>query len=211
VTRTSPTDPPGQPDDEAPVRVAVVFASSIMRRGCVEILGETPGIEVVFADRHDALDGLRVEDVDVTIVGLMPGTGTESRTVARLAGQGHRVLAVIPPAMSGAGALAVGAHGFVVGSDISGEDLVRGVRALLAAAETSGVEDDLLGRLSQREGEVLEQVATGSTDREIGERLGISMRTVQSHLDRIREKTGRRRRAELTSLAFELGLVRHDG
>jgi DNA-binding CsgD family transcriptional regulator len=33
------------------------------------------------------------------------------------------------------------------------------------------------------------------------------MRTVQSHLDRIREKTGRRRRADLTALAFELGLV----
>ena len=54
---------------------------------------------------------------------------------------------------------------------------------------------------------MLTEVAGGGTDREIGDRLGISMRTVQSHLDRIRAKTGRRRRAELTSLAFEIGVA----
>jgi DNA-binding CsgD family transcriptional regulator len=65
--------------------------------------------------------------------------------------------------------------------------------------------------LSPREREVLACVAAGCTDREIGEQLGISMRTAQSHLDRIREKTGRRRRAELTALAYELGLVQLTG
>ena len=71
------------------------------------------------------------------------------------------------------------------------------------------------GRISSRpqpaEQQVIRHLAKGCTDREIGDELGISMRTVQSHLDRIREKTGRRRRAELTRLAIELGMEGADG
>lgn len=61
--------------------------------------------------------------------------------------------------------------------------------------------------LSSREREVVALLALGHTDAQIAGRLGISARTVASHLDRIRDKTGRRRRAELTRLALELGLV----
>ena len=41
----------------------------------------------------------------------------------------------------------------------------------------------------------------------IAERLHISVRTVSSHLDRVRDKTGCRRRADLTRLALSAGLV----
>jgi len=61
--------------------------------------------------------------------------------------------------------------------------------------------------LSVREQEILRLVAEGERDREIAERLFISLKTVHSHLDRIREKTGRRRRADLTRLAFEARIV----
>lgn len=60
--------------------------------------------------------------------------------------------------------------------------------------------------LSSRELEVLSLVAAGQTDKEIAAALIISIATVRSHLDRIREKSGCRRRAELTRLAVELGL-----
>jgi pSer/pThr/pTyr-binding forkhead associated (FHA) protein len=59
-------------------------------------------------------------------------------------------------------------------------------------------------RLSEREREILALVGLGRTDREIGRELFISVATVRSHLDRIRDKTGRRRRPELTRLALEL-------
>jgi DNA-binding CsgD family transcriptional regulator/tetratricopeptide (TPR) repeat protein len=62
------------------------------------------------------------------------------------------------------------------------------------------------GVLSRREQDVVALVAAGLTDIQIGERLYISVRTVRSHLDRIRNKTGARRRAELTRLASQLGL-----
>ena len=63
------------------------------------------------------------------------------------------------------------------------------------------------GKLSAREGELVTLVAQGRTDAEIAAQLYISVRTVRSHLDRIRDKTGCRRRADLTRLALSEGLV----
>jgi non-specific serine/threonine protein kinase len=61
-------------------------------------------------------------------------------------------------------------------------------------------------RLSPRERELVGLVAAGMTDAQIADTLFISIRTVRSHLDRIRAKTGARRRADLTRLAASLGL-----
>ena len=61
--------------------------------------------------------------------------------------------------------------------------------------------------LTPREKELLTLLAQGRTDAQIAEELFISIRTVRSHLDRIRDKTGRRRRADLTLLALRAGLV----
>jgi pSer/pThr/pTyr-binding forkhead associated (FHA) protein len=63
-----------------------------------------------------------------------------------------------------------------------------------------------LAHLTERERDVLRLISEGLTDRVIAERLFISANTVRSHLERVREKTGRRRRSELTRLAMELGL-----
>ncbi|HEY2006700.1 MAG TPA: LuxR C-terminal-related transcriptional regulator, partial [Solirubrobacteraceae bacterium] len=61
--------------------------------------------------------------------------------------------------------------------------------------------------LSPRERELVTLVAQGHTNSEIAAQLFISVRTVTSHLDRIRDKTGYRRRADLTRLALEESLV----
>jgi predicted ATPase/DNA-binding CsgD family transcriptional regulator len=61
--------------------------------------------------------------------------------------------------------------------------------------------------LSPRERELVTLVARGHTDAQIAGLLTISVRTVGSHLDRIRDKTGCRRRADLTRLALSAGLV----
>jgi DNA-binding CsgD family transcriptional regulator len=64
-----------------------------------------------------------------------------------------------------------------------------------------------LARLSPRERELIILVAQGRTDAQIAAQLYITVRTVSSHLDRIRDKTGCRRRADLTRLALDAGLV----
>jgi predicted ATPase/DNA-binding CsgD family transcriptional regulator len=62
-------------------------------------------------------------------------------------------------------------------------------------------------KLSAREQELVILVAQGRTDAQIAAQLYISVRTVSSHLDRIRDKTGCRRRADLTRLALTTGLI----
>jgi len=63
------------------------------------------------------------------------------------------------------------------------------------------------GKLSSRERELVALVARGYTDAQIAGQLLISVRTVRTHLDRIRDKSGCRRRADLTRLALQEGIV----
>ena len=62
-------------------------------------------------------------------------------------------------------------------------------------------------RLSARERELVALVAQGRSDAQIAAELYISIRTVRSHLDRIGDKTGCRRRVDLTRLALSTALV----
>jgi DNA-binding CsgD family transcriptional regulator len=81
------------------------------------------------------------------------------------------------------------------------------VLILTAAGPEPPVAAPGLDALSPRERELVTLVARGHTDAQIAEQLHISVRTVSSHLDRIRDKTGCRRRADLTRLALNAGLV----
>ena len=63
------------------------------------------------------------------------------------------------------------------------------------------------GKLSARERELIILVARGQTDAQIAAQLVISVSTVRTHLDRIRDKSGCRRRADLTRLALEEGII----
>lgn len=63
-----------------------------------------------------------------------------------------------------------------------------------------------LPAVTDRERELLALVAGGASDKQIAAVLFISVTTVRSHLDRIQQKTGRRKRADLTRLAYELGV-----
>jgi DNA-binding CsgD family transcriptional regulator len=61
--------------------------------------------------------------------------------------------------------------------------------------------------LSGREVEVLRLVCAGQSDQQIADALVLSVKTVHSHLDRIRDKTGCRRRAELVRFALDHGVA----
>jgi len=185
------------------IRVAIVVSSDVGRLGFEQIVLQTPGFVITAVGNHPSIvvDG---PPVDVAIVGF--GANISMGDLRAIIKVHPRVMCFARPEFR-AGAIDAGVSSFM--SAASDRDHIIEVMTLVAGGGTylpqSGFPPDLL---SPRERQVLECVATGCTDREIGERLGISIRTAQSHLDRIREKTGRRRRAELTALAFELGLAR---
>jgi non-specific serine/threonine protein kinase len=78
---------------------------------------------------------------------------------------------------------------------------------MLADAPAPSTAPSGLPQLSAREQELVTLVAAGRTDAQIATQLFISISTVRSHLDRIRDKTGYRRRADLTRFALETALV----
>jgi predicted ATPase/class 3 adenylate cyclase/DNA-binding CsgD family transcriptional regulator len=78
---------------------------------------------------------------------------------------------------------------------------------LTAPARPASAPDAGPAQLSAGERELVTLVARGLTDAQIAARLSVSARTVSSRLGHIRDQTGCRRRADLTSLALQAGLV----
>jgi DNA-binding CsgD family transcriptional regulator len=78
---------------------------------------------------------------------------------------------------------------------------------LLLTAPAQDASQPGAGRLSASERELVTLVATGRTDAQIAAHLHVSVRTVRSRLDRIRDKTGVRRRTDLAGLALAAGLI----
>ena len=62
------------------------------------------------------------------------------------------------------------------------------------------------GPLSAREREIMALLAGGASNAKIAETLFVTPNTVRTHLDRIRDKTGARNRAELTRYAIQAGI-----
>ncbi|WP_406087151.1 response regulator [Streptomyces virginiae] len=122
-------------------------------------------------------------------------------------------------------AIRSGASGFLV-KDTEPEELLRAVRAVVAgdALLSPGVTRRLiaefaarskqpatasgLGRLTDREREVMALVGMGLSNEEIARRLVVSPLTAKTHVSRTMVKLGARDRAQLVVLAYESGLVR---
>jgi predicted ATPase/DNA-binding CsgD family transcriptional regulator len=78
--------------------------------------------------------------------------------------------------------------------------------AVTAPAAGRAAAEGSAGPLSEREREIVALLAGGATAAQIAEQLFLSVNTVRSHLERIRDKTGARRRAELVRYAIGVGI-----
>lgn len=95
----------------------------------------------------------------------------------------------------------------------SAEQMAYAVEALAAAPNVRAVDATGVALLSKRELEVVRCLAEGLTNREIGERLGLSQHTIKNYLFRVFDKLGVSSRIELLSLTLTQPVppsVRHD-
>jgi DNA-binding NarL/FixJ family response regulator len=90
-----------------------------------------------------------------------------------------------------------------------------GVRAYLVSTATASVpvrvgetRGEGVDSLSAREIQVLQLVADGKSNKDIGDELGLSALTVKSHLARIARKLGTGDRAEMVAMAMRAGVIR---
>ncbi|MDO8187441.1 response regulator transcription factor [Conexibacter sp. JD483] len=115
-------------------------------------------------------------------------------------------------------ALRLGATGYVP-KEAAGRCLLEAIRTVAGGgtylepelgarlAATTAAAAGAAPELTARELEVLRLIARGLTNREIAERLFLSVRTIESHRARIQRKLGRSRRSDLVDYAIERGLV----
>jgi len=84
------------------------------------------------------------------------------------------------------------------------------LRGILSAAERASAGDNPTDRLSPREIEVLRQLALGYTNKELANRLELSVKSVETYRARVSEKLGLSGRAELFRYALENGMILPD-
>lgn len=210
--------------------VIVVDDHAVVRRGLRDVLGRAPGIEVV-AEAGDGDEGVRLaceHRPDVAVVDVaMPGTGGPE--VTKLIRERCPEVAVLALSMHDDRVhlyrmLEVGAAGYVL-KQSSPEELIRAIR--IVASGQVYVDPTLGGSvlrrevrrkeapasreaLSAREEEVLRLVAWGHGNTEIGKRLDISPRTVETYRSRIGEKLGIQTRPEMVRYAVLKGWLDAD-
>jgi DNA-binding NarL/FixJ family response regulator len=200
------------------LRVMLVDDHEVVRNGLKAMLEALPDVVVVAeaGTVHDAL--IQVErthpEVVVMDVRLADGSGIEATREIRARREETQVLMLTSFADDEAlfASIMAGASGYVL-KQIKGGELVRAIRAvgdgqsLLDPAVTASVldrlrrgkqllRDEKLARLSPQEERILQMVAEGLTNKEIGNRLRLAEKTVKNYVSGILAKLEVARRAE---------------
>jgi DNA-binding NarL/FixJ family response regulator len=216
------------------VSVSVLLADDqpLLRRGFRMILEAEPDLTVTAeaGDGAEAVDLTRRHAPDVVLMDIrMPGTdGIEATRRITAAHPDVRVLVLTTFDLDeyAFGALRAGASGFLL-KDVRPAELVAAIRTVAAGDAVvsprvtrrlleeyaqvlppSGDQYPQLAALTDREREVLVEVARGLSNAEIAASLYVSEATVKSHVGRILSKLALRDRVQVVVLAYESGLIR---
>ncbi|WP_157610749.1 MULTISPECIES: response regulator transcription factor [unclassified Terrabacter] len=220
------------------IRVLIVDDHALYRRGLQTVLSTEDGIEVVgeAADGVEAVDQAEeiLPDVIVMDVGMPKRGGIDACRVIKQRVPSARIL-MLTSSDDEANlfeAVRAGANGYLL-KDVPPEEVAAGIRGvfqgqsllspLMASklleefkaisqkdvppAPTPGLE---LPRLTQRELEILQRVAKGKLNREIGAELFISENTVRNHIRNILDKLQMHSRMEAAMYAVRQRLIDPD-
>ena len=207
-------------DDQELLRAGL---RTILERHGVEVVGEA-------ANGREAIDGARRLRPDVVLMDIrMPVLDGIAATRELCGGPepGPHVLVLTTFDLDEYvyEALRAGARGFLL-KDTAPDRLVAAIHAIgddetllapgitrrlverFAHAHEGAADRALLDELTEREREVLELVARGRSNQEIGEELFLSVPTVKTHVGRVLLKLGLRDRVQAVVFAYESGLIR---
>ena len=191
------------------IRVAVVDDHPLVREGTAALVDRQEDMEIagVAGSLEELRPILRDESVQVLLLDLR--LGDESGfDLLRHEAAGHMPAVVVVTSFDypqyADAALRLGAAGFVIKTAPTAE-LLDAIRSAASGGLHFGVRPGNGVSLSGREREVLRFVIGGSSNDEIGARLKISARTVESHLRRLFERHNVASRTELASRAIREG------
>jgi DNA-binding NarL/FixJ family response regulator len=206
------------------VRVFLLDDHEVVRRGVREILEADDGIEVV-GEGGTAQEGIgRIAAVrpDVAIIDMRLPDGNGVEVCREVRSREPSIQCLILTSFSDDEALfdsiMAGASGYLL-KQIRGTDLVEAVhrvasgQSLLDPIVTARVlerlrkapeEDERLARLTEKERAILDLIAEGMTNRQIGEHLFLAEKTVKNYVSALLRKLGMERRTEAAAFAARL-------
>jgi len=230
MTTSDAPGPVGTPDAIAgrPLRrVVIVDDHELLRAGTRRILEDADGFSVV-GEAEDGEAAIAVVNrllPDVVLMDIrlpsMNGLEAARRIVADHPGITVLILSAYDDEDYVRAALAAGVSGFLLKTTPSAE-LIQAISSACGGTTVldRSVSARLLGgapaapdhtsTLTAREREVVRLAARGLANKAIGQRLGISPRTVEGHLNHVFEKLGTTSRTELVHFALTSGLLVND-
>ncbi len=207
--------------DERQITVALADDHNVIRAGLRSMLEAEPGLRVIgeAADAKSAAKLARTRRPDVLVLDLqMPGAeplGDIASLRESVPGTAVVVLTMQSDPRKARNLLRAGAAGFVL-KQAAERKLTEAIR--VAAEGGSYIDPELGGKLakleadpldglSERERELLRLLALGHTNREIGERLFLSVRAIEVNRAKLTEKLGIESRPDLVRFAIANGVV----
>lgn len=212
------------------IRVVLADDHTVVRAGLKAVLGTAKDIDVV-GEARDGKEAVALVErfkPDVVVMDLsmsgMDGTAATKEIVAKGLDTRVLILTMHPEEDYLVPLLEAGAAGYLVKS-AADRELVDAVRAVangdvyvrptaarvlakgLTKKDPHQVDRERFEKLTERERDVLRLTAQGYSAPEIGERLFISPKTVDTYKQRINEKLGLSHRADYVQFALRLGLL----
>lgn len=214
------------------IRLLIVDDQRLMREGLRTLLELEHGFEIVgeSANGQDALDAYSSLKPDVVLMDIrMPGMdGVEATRRLCMSWPGARViiLTTFDDDANVFEGLRAGAVGYLL-KDLSGQELANAVRTVYKGGAlieptvakrvmaefarlhppARTIDEGLPRPLSERELDVLRLVSAGLSNREIGNKLGLSEGTVKNYVTSVLQKIGVRDRTQAALRGRELGLI----
>ena len=202
------------------IKILIADDHAVVRMGLASLFSAKADFEVVGQAKNgeNAVREARRCAPDVVIMDLlMPGMdGAETTRAIRATVPNARILVLTSCSASDtiASALDAGAHGAIMKS-AENTELVAAIRKIASGGEYVSPEvrslidnDPPIVGLTGRQTEVLQSLSRGLTNKDIARQLGISIRSVEDHVDRILERIGAANRAEAVAIALRKHLLK---
>lgn len=211
-------------------RIILVEDHTILREGLRSLLSSDSRFEVV-GEAEDGLEAIQCIDKlapDLVLMDLtmpkMDGLGAIRETKNRRQNTKVLVLTVHKTEEYILAALQAGADGYVL-KDATQTELIRALEAVIGGqpylspevshkvisgyleSKKSNYGSSSIERLTERERQILKMIGEGYRNKEIGDQLSVSVKTVEKHRANLMKKLDLHNTAALTAYAIEKGLL----
>lgn len=202
------------------IKILIADDHAVVRMGLASLFSAKPDLEVVGQAKNGEIavrDAKRLQP-DVVIMDLMmPGmNGIETTSAIRASVPSAKILVLTSCTASDSisNALDAGAQGAIMKS-AENTELIAAIRKIASGTHYISPEiktlmenDPPVTGLTGRQTEILQSLTRGLTNKDIAKQLGLSIRSVEDHVDRILDRIGAANRAEAVAIALRKHLLK---